>query len=51
VKPPALRKRLLIERSTKIVVAPSKAYKITTAMKVIQTPGLPVAASSTIISP
>jgi len=48
-KPPALRKRLLMPRSTKIVVAPTRAYKITAAKKVIHTPVLGVTASSTFI--
>src|SRR5215211_1599157 len=43
--PSARRNRLLIPRSTRIVVVPTTAYRTTTARKVIQTPVLPVAAS------
>jgi hypothetical protein len=38
VKPPALRNRLLIPRSTKINAVPTRAYKSTTAMNMIHTP-------------
>jgi hypothetical protein len=49
MKPPPLRNRRLMPRSTRIAVVPTAAYKITTAKNMIHTPVFAVTASSTFI--